>query len=92
MMGREKEIVQHLSEDDLDRLLTQTYSEKVSKRLTSVKRLYKGTTLEDAADDVRMSQSTGSRWVKPWNKGGLGLLTQGRTSHTGLSAIRFGGT
>ena len=74
MTGREKEIVRHLSEDDLDRLLTQTDSEKVSKRLTFIKRLYKGATLEDAADDVGMSQSTGSRWAKLWNKGGLGLL------------------
>ena len=74
MTGREKEIVRHLSEDDLDRLLTQTDSEKVSKRLTFVKRLYKGATLENAADDVGMSQSTGSRWARLWNKGGLGLL------------------
>ena len=75
MTGREKEIVRHLSEDDLDRLLTQTDNEKVSKRLTFIKRLYKGATLEDAADDVGMSQSTGSRWARLWNKGGLGLLT-----------------
>lgn len=75
MTGREKEIVRHLSEDDLDRLLTQTDNEKVSKRLTFIKRLYKGATLEDAADDVGMSQSTSSRWVKLWNEGGLGLLT-----------------
>ena len=74
MTGREKEIVRHLSEDDLDRLLTQTDSEKVSKRLTFVKRLYKGATLEDAADDVGMSQSTGSRWARLWNKGGLDSL------------------
>jgi uncharacterized protein YerC len=46
-----------------DRLLTQTDSEKVSKRLTFLKRLYKGATLTDAADDVGMSQSTGSRWT-----------------------------
>ena len=75
MTGREKEIVRHLSEDDLDRLLTQTDSEKVSKRLTFVRRLDKGATLEDAADDVGMSQSTGSRWATLWNNGGLGLLT-----------------
>ena len=74
MTGREKEIVRHLSEDDLDRLLTQTDDEKVSKRLIFIKRLYKGAILEDAADDVGMSQSTGSRWAKLWNKGGLGLL------------------
>jgi transposase len=74
MTGREKEIVRHLSEDDLDRLLTETDSERLSKRLTFVTRLSKGTTLADAADDVGMSQSTGSRWVNLWNRGGLGLL------------------
>jgi transposase len=57
-----------------DRLLTQTDSEKVSKRLTFVTRLSKGATLADAADDVGMSQSTGSRWTTLWNNGGLGLL------------------
>jgi len=74
MAGQEKEIVRHLSEDDLDRLLTQTDNEKMSKRLTYIKRLYKGATLEDAADDVGMSQSTGSRWADLWNEGGLGQL------------------
>ena len=44
---RRKEIVRHLSEDDLDRLLAETDDEKISKRLTFVKRLYKGATLED---------------------------------------------
>jgi hypothetical protein len=39
MTGREKEIIRHLSVDDLDRLLNETNSEKVSKRLTFVKRL-----------------------------------------------------
>jgi transposase len=47
----------------------------VSKRLTFVKRLYKGATLEEAADDVGKSDSTGTRWAERWNKGGLGLLT-----------------
>ena len=73
-MTRREKIVRHLSEDDLDRLLTEMDSEKVIKRLIFVKRLYKGASLEDTADDVGMSQSTGSRWAKLWNKGGLGLL------------------
>jgi len=42
---RRKEIVRHLSEENLDRLLAETDDEKVSKRLTFVKRLYKGATL-----------------------------------------------
>ena len=72
---RHKEIVRHLSEDDLDRLLAETDDEKVSKRLTFVKNLYKGDTLEEAADRVGKSASTGSRWARRWNEGGLGLLT-----------------
>jgi hypothetical protein len=42
---RRKEIVRHLSADDLDRLLAETDDEKMSKRLTFVERLYKGATL-----------------------------------------------
>lgn len=74
MTGREKEIIRHLGEDDLDRSLTETDDEKISKRLTFIKRLYKGATLEDTADDVGMSQSTRSRWARLWNEGGLGKL------------------
>ena len=72
---RRKEIVRHMSEDDLDRLLAETDDEKVSKRLTFVKNLYKGDTLEEAADRVGKSASTASRWARRWNEGGLGLLT-----------------
>jgi len=75
MTGREKEIVRHLSEEDLDRLLTETDDEKVSKRLIFIKRLYKGATLADAADDVGKSSGTGSNWARRWNEGGLGKLT-----------------
>jgi Transposase and inactivated derivatives len=75
MTGREKEIIRHLSVEDLDRLLNETDSEKVSKRLTFVKRLYKGATVADAADDVGKSNGTGSNWACRWNEGGLGKLT-----------------
>ncbi len=60
MTGREKEIVPHVSQADLDRLLTETADEKVSKQLTFIKRLYKGATLADAADKVGKSGGTGS--------------------------------
>ena len=72
---RRKEIVPHLSEDDLDRLLAETDDEKISKRLTFIKNLNTGDTLEEAADRVGKSASTGSRWARRWNEGGLGLLT-----------------
>jgi hypothetical protein len=62
-------MVRHLSEDDIECLLTESDDEEVSKLITFVKRLYKGTTLEDAADYVGKSASTGSHWS------GLVLLT-----------------
>ncbi len=71
---RRKEIVRHLSEDDLDRLLAESTDEKLTERLIFIKRIYKGATLEDAADDVGRSSATGTRWARRWNKGGLGLL------------------
>ena len=72
---RRKEIVRHLSEDDLNRLLAETHDEKISKRLIFVKNLYRGDSLEEAANRVGKSESTGSRWARRWNEGGLGLLT-----------------
>ncbi len=74
-MDRQKEIVRHLDEDDLDQLLADTDDEKISKRLIFVKNLYAGDTLAEAADRVGKSPSTGSRWAKRWNEGGLGQLT-----------------
>jgi transposase len=68
-------VVKHISGEDLDRLLNQTDDEKVSKRLTFVKRLYKGATPTEAADDVGKSESTDDRWIHRWNEDGLGQLT-----------------
>jgi transposase len=72
---RRIEIVRHLSEEDLDRLLFEADDDKIVRRLTFVKNLYKGDTLEEAANRVGKSQSTSSRWTRRWNDGGLGLLT-----------------
>lgn len=72
---RRKKIVPHLSEDDLDRLLAETDDEETSKRLTFIRNLTKCDTLEEAADRVSKSASTGSRWARRWDEGDLGLLT-----------------
>jgi len=61
---RRKEIVHHLSEDDLDSLLAETDDEKISKQLIFVKNLYGGDTFEQAANRVGKSESTGSRWAQ----------------------------
>ena len=40
-----------------------------------MKNLYAGDTLEEAANRVGKSESTGSRWARRWNEGGLGQFT-----------------
>ncbi len=54
---RRKEIIRHLSEGDLDRFLSEADDPKVVRRLTFVKNLYAGDTLEDAAARVGKSES-----------------------------------
>lgn len=75
VVGREREIVRHLSEEELDRLQSETDSIKEYKRLTFLKRLYDGAALAAAAQDIGVSQGTASNWVTRWNEGGLGKLT-----------------
>ena len=69
MISRERKIIYHLSVDDLDRLFNETGSEKVNKRLIFVKRLCKGATVADAADDVGKSNGTASNCACRWNEG-----------------------
>jgi len=84
---RGKEIIRLLGENDLDRLLSGADDPKVVRRLTFVKNLYAGATLEEATSRVGKFESTGSRWARPWNGGGLGQLTpnfgDGRTPNLG---------
>ena len=75
MVGREKELVRHLDEEELERLLTEADAIKVYKRLVFLKLLYGGATLAEAADNVGVSEGTASNWVQRWNEGGLGKLT-----------------
>lgn len=73
--NRRKEITRHLSEDELDRRLAETNDPDIVCRLIFIKNLYAGDTLEDAANRVGKSASTGSRWARRWNEGGLERLT-----------------
>jgi len=75
MVGREKELVRHLSEEELERLLTEADDIKLYKRLVFLKLLYGGATLAEAAEDIGVSEGTASNWVERWNEGGLGKLT-----------------
>ncbi len=69
MVGREKDLEQHLSEEDLERLFAEAADIKLYKRLVFLKPLYGGVTLAEAADDVGVSEGTASNWVVHWNQG-----------------------
>ena len=60
MVGREKEPVQHLSEQELEQLLTEANDIKVYKRLVFLKLLYGGATLAEGAGDVGVLEGTAS--------------------------------
>jgi len=47
---RRREIVRHLSMDDIDWLLAASTDQKPTERLIFLKRIYKGATLKEAAD------------------------------------------
>jgi len=68
---RRKEIERHLTEKELDVLLSEAADEHVLRRIIFVKSLYKGDTLEEAADRVGRSDATASRWANQWNRGGM---------------------
>jgi hypothetical protein len=52
VVGREREVVRHLTEEELDRLQSETDSIKEYKRLTFLKRLYDGAALAAAAENI----------------------------------------
>lgn len=53
------------------------------ERLSFLKNLYQGDTIEEDADREGRSAATGDRWLDAWNKGGLeGVIP----SFGGLSA------
>lgn len=75
---RRKEIVRHISEDDLDQLLAEPTDKKLTKRLIFLKHLYKGATLEDAADDVSRSSVMGPSMEQGWSRSVDAELRGGR--------------
>ena len=49
---RRKEVVRHLTDEELDRLLSEADNPKVVRGLVFIKNLYEGDTLKEAADRV----------------------------------------
>ena len=68
-------VQRHLSETALDQALKAADSGKHARRLGFIKNLYQGDSVSDAIAREGRSTSTGYRWRKKWNNGGVdGLL------------------
>lgn len=91
---RRFELVEHLSETELDNRLNEaqtTDETRLVRRVCFVKHPHAGDTLEEAGRRVGDSQLNSSRWARAWTEDGVdGLLTSfgdGRPSK--LSAEQF---
>ncbi len=72
-MGRkkEKEVIRHVTLDDLDRKIKkEEKSIRVLERLYFIRFLYKGDTIKDAGERVNITEPTGYSWLDSWNRQG----------------------
>ena len=71
---RRTEIVKHLSEEGLDEAINEAQKAdetRLVRRLCFIKNVYFGDTDKIAARRVGVSQPSGGRWLKAWNRGGV---------------------
>src|SRR6056297_2766039 len=72
--SRRKEVVRHLSEDQLDEALNNAQKAdetRLIRRLCFMKNLYLGDATKVAARRVGVSRDTGDRWLSDWNDAGI---------------------
>ena len=65
-MGRKRvyEVVKHMSAEELDKRIEKEKDTRVLKRLYFIKYLYRGMSVEEAADLVGVTKATGYAWLK----------------------------
>lgn len=68
---RRKDIVRHLTEEELETELRDCNDAEMVRRLGFIRNLYQGDTIAEAASRVGKSQPTGGRWADRWNQGGI---------------------
>jgi len=72
-MGRKRiyEVVKHLPAEELDKMIKGLEKDtRVLKRLYFIRYLYRGMSVEKAADLVGVTKATGYTWLKGWNSNG----------------------
>lgn len=68
------QIDRRIPEAELNRRLAETNNVEELRRLGFIKNLYQGDSIVDAIDREGKSTSTGSRWKKRWENGGIESL------------------
>ena len=79
-MGRKRvyEFVKHLPAEELDKKIKKLEKDtRVLKRLYFIRHLYRGISVEEAAELVGVTKATGYAWLKRWNSNGYeGLIPE----------------
>ncbi len=79
-MGRKRvyEVARHLPAEELDKRIKKLEKDtRVLQRLYFIRHLYRGMSVEEAADLVGVTKATGYAWLKRWNsKGYEGLIPE----------------
>jgi putative transposase len=76
-MGRKRvyQVEKHIPMEELDRKIKKLEKDtRVLKRLYFIRYLYKGMSVEEAADLVGVTKATGYVWLKRWNSDGYQAL------------------
>lgn len=74
MPGPSKEVVKHLSQEELDTAIDDAQKAdetRLVRRLCLVKNLYAGDSITEAGSRVGVTQPTASRWTERWNNHGV---------------------
>ena len=79
-MGRKRiyEVLKHIPAEELDKRIKKLEKDtRVLQRLYFIRYLYKGMSVEEAAELVGITKATGYEWLKRWNSSGYeGLIPE----------------
>jgi len=65
-----KEVVKHISQDELKVLIRKEKDKHKFERLVFINRLYLGDTVPEACETLCISNQTGYEWLEAWNENG----------------------
>jgi len=79
-MGRKRvyEVAKHLSVEELDKRIKKLEKDtRILKRLYFIRYLYRGVSVEEAAELAGVTKATGYAWLRRWNSNGYeGLIPE----------------